>query len=307
MLVTGGSGFIGTHLCRALVQAGHENVRVLDVLEPRQRVQGVEYHRGDIRDAGALSRVMRGVDTVFHLAALVSVPLCQEKPSESYSTNVAGTIGVLEAAHAEGTRCGTPLRVVFSGSSVVYGTLGRAGEPVQEACMPDVPRSFYGAQKLAAEHAIRLFHESKGLPAVVFRFFNVYGHGQDPLSPYSGVISIFSEALRCGQALKLNGGGGQTRDFVSVRDVCAALVRSASLAFDACDAKAVNIGSGRGITIRDLAIRMSEVRGLRPRLEDAPAREGDVPHSLASIERARSLLDWQPGVELAEGLKDLLP
>lgn len=305
VLVTGGAGFIGTHLCRALVKKGYR-VSVLDVQAPATAVEGVEYVRGDVRDAKVLEKCIQGVQAVYHYAAMVSVPLCQEKPIESYEVNLLATNQVLEAIRKESARQGFPVRLVFAGSSVVYGNLGREGVALKEDGPKDDPRSFYGAQKLGCEHMIRLYCDTYGTPAVVFRFFNVYGPGQDPKSPYSGVISIFSSAVLEGRPLQLNGGGTLTRDFVSVHDLVRACAQALELPGSECQGKAINLGSGQMLTVRGLAEEMQKVSGRKVEMRDAPFRSGDVLHSLADIHRARELLGWKPEVSLGEGLEELL-
>lgn len=305
LLVTGGAGFIGTHLCHALIKAGHR-VTVLDLAKPTNVVEGVTYVQGDIRNARDMAGAVQGVDAVFHFAAVVSVQLCQEQPVEGYKTNVMGTCEVLEAIRNEMSRTGKKIRIVFSGSSVVYGDVGAEGTPIQESTTAPKPLSFYGAQKLASEHAIRLYFETYGVPGVIFRFFNVYGPGQDPRSPYSGVISIFSSRVAQGQSLRLNGGGKQTRDFFSVYDVCRAGLLALEAPVDSCDAVPINLGSSQSISVRQLAETMLEVSGRRVELVDGPWREGDIMHSRASIERAERVLGWKPSVDLKTGLAEIL-
>lgn len=305
LLVTGGAGFIGTHLCRALVKAGHR-VSVLDLAKPTTVVEGVKYVQGDIRNSRDMANAIEGVDAVFHFAAVVSVQLCQEQPVEGYKTNVLGTCEVLEAIRNEMNRTGKKIRIIFSGSSVVYGDVGAEGTSIQESTTAPKPLSFYGAQKLASEHAIRLYFETYGIPGVIFRFFNVYGPGQDPRSPYSGVISIFASRVAQGQALRLNGAGKQTRDFFSVYDVCRAGVLALEAPLESCDAVPINLGSSQSITVRQLAETMLEVSGKRVDLIDAPWREGDIMHSRANIERAARVLKWKPSVDLRTGLAEIL-
>lgn len=307
ILVTGGSGFIGTHLCRELVKRAR--VTVIDLREPEQAVPGVEYRvgadRGDVRSAAVLDSAIRGVDAVFHLAAMVSVPLCQERPVESFETNLMGTVKVLEAIRRESDRRGKKLPLVFAGSSVVYGNSGRLDEGVRETAPLGEPLSVYGAQKLGSEHAIRLFQQAYGIPSTVFRFFNVYGAGQDPKSPYSGVISIFAERILSGDPLRLNGGGKQTRDFVSVQDLVRALAMAITLPPEKCDGIPINLGRGDSVSVEELAQLMMEVAGQHVSLEPAPARAGDVLHSQADISRAKAVLGWKPEIDLRTGIRDL--
>ena len=305
ILVTGGAGFIGTHLCRRLVSSGHD-VQVLDIADPKSAVEKVTYARGDVRNVADLKRAIEGVDAIYHFAAMVSVPLCQERPIESMETNLMATTNVLESIRQESARRHKSVRLIFAGSSVVYGDLGQQGKPTREDGQLAWPISFYGAQKLSSEHAIRLYHQTYGIPAVVFRFFNVFGPGQDPKSPYSGVISIFSAAAKEARALRLNGGGTLTRDFVSVHDVARANAMALSLPEDKCDGRAMNLGTGRSVTIRELANTMIEVSGTTATTDDAPFRNGDVMHSQADITRAKEVLGWTPEVSLSTGVTELL-
>lgn len=306
ILVTGGSGFIGTHLCRSLLAEGH-SVRILDLrASPLGSVDGLEIWQGDVRDQKLLDRALSEVEVVFHFAAMVSIPLCQQQPLESTETNLLATLQLLDSVAEEQSRRASPIKLVFSGSSVVYGDQTRKGERRTEADLLGPPLSFYGAQKLGAEQYIRLYSTQHGIPAVSFRFFNVYGPGQDPNSPYSGVISIFSSAIREGKALKLNGGGAQTRDFVSVHDVVRAGLLALQLPNDQADGIPINLATARSLSIRELAEAMVKVSGSQVALEDAPARQGDVQHSGASIERAKAILKWEPQVSLGEGLAELL-
>jgi UDP-glucose 4-epimerase len=298
VLVTGGAGFIGTHLCRALIQSGRR-VRVLDLKDPAQVIQGVDYQKGDVRDAQAVKKAVQNVNAVYHLAAIASVPLCQEQPYESTQTNLASTALVME-----NLKPGT--RFVFAGSSAVYGDTGKAGESLSEVRSIENLASFYAAQKFGSETLIQQFQKSHGISSVIFRFFNVYGPGQDPKSPYTGVITAFSEAIKAGRPLRLNGGGVQTRDFISVHDVVSGLIQAVEAPDSACDAQPINLGTGQSVTIRKLAETMKAVSSSQVSLEDAPWREGDVCHSTAKISRAFEKLGWKPSISLEKGLKELL-
>jgi UDP-glucose 4-epimerase len=300
ILVTGGSGFIGTHLCRALVQAGH-SVRVLDlnVSAQAQAVLGVEYRQGDVRDRKSVVSAVQDVQAVYHLAAIAGVPLCQAEPFESTQTNLASTALVME-----NLKPGT--RFVYSGSSAVYGDSGREGEALSETREIKDLISFYAVQKHACEGLIRQFRLSRGIPSVVFRFFNVFGPGQDPKSSYTGVITAFSEAIRAGRPIRLNGGGVQTRDFVSVHDIVRGLLLAIECPDENCNAEPINLGTGTPVTIRKLAELMREISGSSVPLEEAPWREGDVRHSSAQIDRAAQQLGWKPLISLKTGLAELI-
>ena len=304
ILVTGGSGFIGTHLCRELVDQGYY-VRVLDIRPPRFQVPEVHYEFGDVRNPKNIARAVEDIEAVFHLAAMVSVPLCQENPVESYQVNLLSTIAVLEALVNERNRIERPIRFIFSGSSVVYGNLGQESRAISESDPTDKPQSFYGAQKLASEQATQLFQRHFNIPSVIFRFFNVYGPGMDPSSPYSGVISVFAQALSAGAPIRIHGDGSQTRDFVSVHDVVGACLDALSLPSSECDANPINLGSGEKSSILELAQEMI-LRTNRPaQIQNTSGRAGDVKHSLANVERAKKILKWEPQIKLTQGLAEL--
>jgi UDP-glucose 4-epimerase len=299
ILVTGGSGFIGTHLVRALAQAGHE-VTVLDLKAPALSVRGVKYLVGDVREDRDLARLVPSVDAVYHLAAIVSVPECQADPLGSFETNTRATLKILELI-----RKSKRARFIFASSSAVYGDLGHQN-PIAETTPLTEPASFYGAQKLTSEQWVRLYAKTHGIRGTVFRFFNVYGSGQKADSPYSGVISLFVKRLRDGQPLLLNGGGEQTRDFVAVADVVSALVRALSTENAEVLAGApLNLGSGSATRIKELAELLASFSERRPVIESAPARSGDILYSCADIARAERELAWRPQVKLAHGLREL--
>lgn len=304
-LVTGGAGFIGSHLCRALIAQGIE-VRILDLQSPKQDLAGAIFKKGDVRNRGLLIEMLKGADVVFHYAATVSVPLCQTQPLESYGNNLGATLDVLEAISQEQERKRTRIRLVFASSSVVYGNLGQQNTPLKEGHDLPSPISFYGAQKLACEHAIRLYAQDRGVPSIVFRFFNVFGAGQDPSSPYSGVLSIFADAAKNGRALRLNGGGIQTRDFISVKEIARAGVLALSAPESAWTGSPLNLGSGHSLRIYDLASKVVEVAGSKSPIEYAEPRIGDVMHSCADISQAEKVLGWSPRAEFEAGLRELL-
>ncbi len=297
-LVTGGAGFIGSHLVEALVKRGH-SVRVLDDFSTGKRANlasvadRIELIEGDIRDRGAVQAAVRGADWVFHQAALVSVPLSVADPATNHTINVDGTLTVLEAARLEGVKC-----FVYASSAAVCGN--SAGLPKVET-MPVDPVSPYGLAKSIGEQYAQLYAQLYGLRTVGLRYFNVYGPRQDPRSPYSGVISIFVDHLANGIEPTIYGDGQQTRDFVFVSDV----VRANLLAADAGEAagQVLNVSTSRATTILELWETLQSFAGsrLHPRFEDE--RRGDVRHSQASFDKARALLGYEPRVELAEGLR----
>jgi UDP-glucose 4-epimerase len=308
VLVTGGAGFIGTHLVKALVAQGH-GVTVLDLNAPDAALPGVVYVQGDVRSQQDLKPLIAATDAVFHLAAIVSVPDCQRDPVGSFETNTTSTLKILEWIRTvNASRKGSErIRLVFSSSSAVYGDQGGQADRISEQAL-SAPLSFYGGQKLASEQLIRQYAQSAGLPSVVFRFFNVYGPGQKASSPYSGVISLFVRYLREKRALPLNDGGAQTRDFISVHDIVAALASALTTERPSVLSGApINLGAGAAVTIRALAETLFAIASEPPRLENAPAREGDILHSCADISRAKAELGFGPRVALRDGLRELWP
>jgi UDP-glucose 4-epimerase len=305
ILVTGGAGFIGTHLCRKLTQAGH-GVRVIDLRDPENRIEGVEYVRGDVRDRPLLESTMSGIDVVYHFAATVSVPVCQKDPIDSYSNNFQSTLIVLEAIRKLSEGRPQPISLVFASTAALYGNRGRVGHALKESEAGQEFSSFYAAQKYASENAIGLYHRCYGIPAVAFRFFNVFGPGQDPTSPYSGVITVFARFAREGKALPLNGGGSQTRDFISVYDIARVTASALDMPLEKWDGRAMNLGTGNSITIRQLAEIIRDGSGKGSEITVAPPRDGDVLHSMADIGLARETLGFVPKTDLVAGLRELV-
>ena len=301
-LVTGGCGFIGSHLVEALVRAG-ARVRVLDNLSSGRRenldaVRGVvELVEADVRDAEAVRRAAGGMDGIFHEAALVSVFDSLQRPRDNHDINSTGTLNVLLAAREQGVR-----RVVFASTAAAYGNDPEL--PKRETMRPS-PESPYAVAKLSGEHYLRFFHTLYGLETVSLRYFNVFGPRQDPRSPYSGVVSRFVDCARGGQQPVVFGDGLQSRDFVFVRDVVQANVQ-AMASPRAGRGEVINVASGRTATLLDLLAVLSRLLGrdLSPRHE--PARAGDIRHSSASIDQAVSLLGYQPEYDLEQGLRALL-
>ena len=298
-LVTGGAGFIGSHIVDRLLADGQQ-VRVLDNFSSGKRENlpagdEVEIIEGDVSDFDTVRKAMEGVDAAFHEAAIASVPDTVRDPLASARVNYVGTVNVLEAARQAGTK-----RVMFADSAAVYGDLPDL--PKRED-MPVKPLSPYAIDKLASEDACRVYHHLYGLETVCLRYFNVFGPRQDPSSPYSGVISIFSDALKSGKRPLIFGDGEQTRDFVYVADVVEANIRAAT-APDAAG-RAINIATGSTITVNDMLKTICKLQGAKFDPEYKPAREGDIRHSYADISTARELLQWQPVVAFEDGLKKL--
>ncbi len=290
-VVTGGAGFIGSHLSRALIDAGYDVV-VIDTLVggARDRVPSrAAFHNADVRDARALERLFKGADVVFHLAALPRVQDSIDRPRETNDVNVNGTLAVLCAAHDAGVR-----RVVFSSSSAIYGDAEEM--PILEET-PARPKSPYGLHKYIGERTCRLFSELYGLETVSLRYFNAYGPGADPEGPYALVTGKFLKQRAEGKPMTITGDGSQTRDFVHVNDVVRANLLAAQSA-SVGGGEVINIGSGRKVSVKRIAELIGgPVEYLPPRIE---------PHdTLAGIERAKELLGWEPSIGIEEGLAEL--
>jgi nucleoside-diphosphate-sugar epimerase len=306
-LVTGGAGFIGSHLVAALVARG-DRVRVLDDLssgrlenlgegvgEPGSGAP-IELLRGDITDPEACLEAARGCDGVFHEAAQVSVPRSIEDPERSYEVNVMGTLRVLEAARAAGVG-----RAVFAASSAAYGD-SEVLPKVED--FPVNPLSPYASGKIAGEHLMAVWGRCYGMRTVCLRYFNVFGPRQVDDSPYTGVIALFARALLEGRAPTIFGDGEQSRDLTYVDNVVEANL--AAMEADVPPGTMVNVGGGERITINELYRAMAEGLGSSLEAVHGPGRPGDVRHSLASVERARELLGWSPRVGWREGLERTL-
>jgi UDP-glucose 4-epimerase len=297
-LVTGGAGFIGSHLARTLLQAGVA-VRVLDDLSTGNAknladvADRMQYIPGDVRDLSAVAAAVHGVDVVFHLAAMVSVPLSVREPDRCHAICATGTLNVLEAAAAAGVR-----RVVYAASSSAYGDAGE--EAISETASLR-PMSPYAAAKLAGEHYCQAWSAISNLETVRLRFFNVFGPNQDPSSPYSGVISIFTKLTREGGAPTIYGDGLQTRDFVFVADVVRALLLAAET--PGVNGEAFNIGRGHAVTLLELVALVGKVAGVALPVSFAAPRTGDVRHSLADVSKARERLGFTAEIDLEQGLR----
>jgi nucleoside-diphosphate-sugar epimerase len=299
-LITGGAGFIGSHLAEALVKEGH-TVRILDNFRTGKKknlaaVRGkVEILKGDIRDRRAVQSAVRGVDYVLHHAAMVSVTESVERPEETLDVNVNGTLNVLQAAKKAQVR-----RVVLASSCAIYGA-GRL--PAKEDQAP-LPLSPYAASKLAGESLALSFFYSYGLPVTCLRYFNVFGPRQDPNSPYSGVIAIFVSRTISGEGVIIFGDGRQTRDFIYVADVVRANLLACTS--DRAVGHVLNIGTGRGRNLLNLYSELSSLNKVKVPLAFAAARPGDIYHSRSDPSRARRLLDFHPQTDFRSGLASTL-
>ncbi len=304
-LVTGGAGFIGSHLVDALLRDGW-SVRVLDDFSTGKETNlasvrdRVEIVRGDCADAATANRAVGGCDAVFHHAAIASVQLSIEDPARVNRVNVDGTLALLDAAR----RATSPRvsRFVFAGSSSAYGNGDDSAKKENQRTEALSP---YAAAKLAGEQYAKAFAASYGLHTIVLRYFNVFGPRQDPSSPYSGVISVFASSLLAGRSPRIYGDGEQTRDFVCVHDVTAANLKAALAPIPA--GSVINIASGRRTSINELYRLVRDSAGSVAKnvlASPAPARAGEIRHSLADVSQARRLLDWNPVVPLDRGIQE---
>jgi UDP-glucose 4-epimerase len=296
-LVTGGAGFIGSHLSEELLRRGHR-VRIVDNLSTGKRqnldhLTGVEFMEGDLANPSVAERSVAGVDYVLHQAAIPSVPRSVKDPVTSHRANVEASLNVLVAARQAGVK-----RLVYAGSSSVYGDTPTL--PKRED-MPPNPLSPYALQKLVAEQYCQIFTRLYGFETVTIRYFNVFGPRQDPGSPYSGVISLFSTALVEGRQPVIYGDGEQTRDFTYVPNV----VEGVLLACEAKDAagEVINVATGGRISLNELLRTMNRIVGTSLEAIHQPPRAGDVRDSQADISKARRLLGYTARFSLEDGLR----
>ena len=299
-LVTGGAGFIGSHLAEELVKRGHR-VRVADALVTGKRsnldhLSGVEFLEGDLADLPFARQAVDGVDVVLHQAAIPSVPRSVADPLTSHRSNVEATLNVLVAARDARIR-----RLVFAGSSSAYGNT--ATLPKHEA-MPSDPLSPYALQKVVGEQYLRMFTRLYGLETVTTRYFNVYGPRQDPSSPYSGVISLFATALLEGRAPTIYGDGEQTRDFTYVADVVDGVLRASEA--PGVSGETINVAAGGRISLNRLFETMRTLVGAKVEPIYVASRTGDVRDSQADVSKAKRLLGFEPRVPLEEGLRQTM-
>ncbi len=294
-VVTGGAGFIGSHLTDALLAQGHR-VRVLDDLSTGHRHNvgaGAELIEADICDAGALHRALAGAAGCYHLAAIASVARGNEDWAGTHRVNLTGTITVLDACRA------ARLPVVYASSAAVYGNIGDA---VAHEGLTCAPQTAYGADKYGSELHAAVGWGVHGVPSFGLRFFNVYGPRQDPNSPYSGVISIFADRIARGAGITVHGDGGQTRDFVFVADVVAHVMAAMGYLARTPGAFVSNVCTGRETSVLDLARVLGEVCGADAAVSHGPARAGDIRRSVGAASCAREMLGVSADVGLLEGL-----
>ena len=297
ILVTGGAGFIGSHLVDALVSQGHRIIvfdnlssgKLSNLADVKSRI---EFVPGDIRDLDLLMKILNGCDLVYHMAAMVSVNQTVKEPVVSSQINDVGTLNVLEACRKNKVR-----RFIFSSSSAIYGD---APELPKHEKMCSKPQSPYAVQKITGENYASIYNDLYGVETVCLRYFNVFGPRQDPSSPYSGVISIFMSNAATKTSPFIYGNGNQTRDFIFVADVVLANILATKK--NEAVGMAFNIGTGHQITINELWELICRINQVRILPKYAPPRQGDIKHSMASVETARAILDFNPRYSIEKGL-----
>jgi len=302
ILITGGAGFIGSHLCDALLDKGYA-VRILDDFSTGRRSNlqvdhpRLELIEGDVADAGLVTQAAAGCSAVVHLAAVASVQASVEDPVRTHQSNFIGTLNVCEAMRVHGLR-----RVLFASSAAVYGNNGE-GESIAEDT-PKAPLTPYAVDKLASEQYLDFYRRQHGLEPVVFRFFNIFGPRQDPSSPYSGVISIFCERAVQGLPITIFGDGEQTRDFLYVGDLVQVMVQA--LEQPQVEEGAVNIGLNQATSLNQLLVALEKVVGSLPAITPVAARAGDIRHSRADNQRLLARFEFPQATPMVEGLARLL-
>ena len=297
-LVTGGAGFVGSHIVEELLRRG-ETVRVLDNFSTGKRenlepfIDKIELMEGDLRSQHQVREAVRGVDYISHQGALPSVPRSVQDPITSDQVNVGGTLNILDAAKEEGVA-----RVVFASSSSVYGANEEV--PKRETMIP-APISPYAVTKLTGEHYCRVFSHIYGLETVALRYFNVFGPRMDPTSAYSAFVSIFVVGMLNGSPLVVHGDGTISRDFTYITNVVEANMRA--LDAEGVGGEAFNVGCGDAMSLNEVIDALRELTGKRGTVSYGPPRSGDVQQSMADISKAREMLAYEPGVPVREGLK----
>jgi nucleoside-diphosphate-sugar epimerase len=301
-LITGGAGFIGSHLAEKLNESGHK-ITILDNLSSghRRNIESllgpnVQFVEGDIRDRDLVYRLMADCDGAFHLAALVSVPQSISHPDDSFTINLQGTLNLFEASRGQKQQ-----KIVFASSAAIYGDVQQ--QPIKEECR-DIPLSPYGLHKWMCEEQAKLYFQLYAVRSVGLRFFNVFGPRQDPSSPYSGVISIFIDRILKRQPATIYGDSTQNRDFVYVGDVVQALIKSMNCTNS--EFKAYNVGQGSSITVSSLWETLCGIAEVELVPNHGPARSGEIHTSLADISAIGRDLGYKPETNLEEGLKRVL-
>ncbi|MBF8659132.1 NAD-dependent epimerase/dehydratase family protein [Pseudomonas putida] len=302
ILITGGAGFIGSHLSDALLARGYA-VRIVDDLSTGKRDNLqlghplLEFVEGDVADAELVQRAAAGCQAVVHLAAVASVQASVDDPVRTHQSNFIGTLNVCEAMRVHGVR-----RVLFASSAAVYGNNGE-GQSIAEDT-PKAPLTPYAVDKLASEQYLDFYRRQHGLEPVIFRFFNIFGPRQDPSSPYSGVISIFSERALQGQPITVFGDGEQTRDFLYVGDLVQVMVQALEQA--QVEEGAVNIGLNQATSLNQMLAALQQVVGSLPAVSYTTPRSGDIRHSRADNRRLLARFDFKRATSMVEGLSRLL-
>lgn len=302
ILITGGAGFIGSHLTDALLAKGYA-VRVLDNLSTGKRSNlplsnpNLQLIEGDVADAALVAQAVQGCGGVVHLAAVASVQASVDDPVRTHQSNFIGTLNVCEAMRLAGVK-----RVLFASSAAVYGNNGE-GASIDEDT-PKAPLTPYASDKLASEYYLDFYRRAHGLLPVVFRFFNIYGPRQDPSSPYSGVMSIFAERAQKGLPIAVFGDGEQTRDFFFVSDLVKLLVQG--LESGPVAEGAINVGLNQATSLNQILAALAQVLGKLPEVSYQPARAGDIRHSRANNQRLLSGFEMPQATAIEVGLAQLL-
>ncbi len=302
ILITGGAGFIGSHLSDALLEKGY-TVRILDDLSTGKRSNLQMQHprlqliEGDVADAALVVQAVAGCHAVVHLAAVASVQASVEDPAKTHQSNFIGTLNVCEAMRLSGIR-----RVLYASSAAVYGNNGE-GQSISEDT-PKAPLTPYAVDKLAGEQYLDFYRRQHGLEPVVFRFFNIFGPRQDPSSPYSGVISIFAERATQGTPITVFGDGEQTRDFLYVGDLVKVMLQALEL--EQVEEGAVNIGLNQATSLNQLLAALEQVVGSLPQISHGPTRSGDIRHSRADNQRLLARFCLPEPTSMVDGLARLL-
>lgn len=302
ILITGGAGFIGSHLVDALLSQGHA-VRVLDNMSMGKRANlpldnsRLQLLEGDVADAVLVGQAVAGCAAVVHLAAVASVQASVDDPVSTHQSNFVGTLNVCEAMRLHGVK-----RVIYASSAAVYGNNGE-GQAIGEDT-PKAPLTPYAADKLASEHYLDFYRRQHGLEPAIFRFFNIFGPRQDPSSPYSGVISIFTQRAQQGLPIRVFGDGEQTRDFFYVGDLLALLTQA--LDMPQVVVGAVNVGWNQAVSLNQLLAEIGSLCGGLPAVDYQAARPGDIRHSRADNRRLQDFYQLPAATAMREGLRRLL-
>jgi len=293
ILVTGGSGFIGSHIAEKLSKKGHD-ITIIDNKKTKWILEDkIKFIKGDIRDLEEIEEITKNVDYIFHEAALVSVVESIEKPSDTFGVNLIGTLNILDAALKNNVE-----KVIFASSCAIYGNT--LNLPTPEGEIPN-PRSPYAISKLSAEYLMKMFYEEYGLRTTSLRYFNVYGPRQDYSSPYSAVIPIFIKRALNDDPLIIHGDGLQTRDFIFIDDV----VCANEIVMRNGDGEIFNVGSGESISINDLAEIIIEITNSNSKIIHDEPRKGEVRHSCSDISKFRKI-GFSPQFTLKKGLTKLI-